>query len=149
MAWRATATGADGQTLGPIDFDEEGSLAWDFPSPAAIRHISVERIKDCPSCQGSGETPVEDRWSYGDGRGRGEGHYTVGGGPCPCCKGECVVPYYSAHDASDDCGQPSEPPEPEAEPEDLAIGDPPGHYEDPGDPPEPEPDYAKDYPEED
>lgn len=83
--------------------------AKDFASTASRTTI------ECPSCEGSGETPVQDHWSYGDGRGRGEGHYTTGGGPCPCCKGDGRVPADSGHEAGDDCGQPPEPPEPEPE----------------------------------
>lgn len=68
---------------------------------------------DCPTCEGTGETPVQDHWSYGDSRGRGEGHYTTGGTPCPCCKGTSVVDDDSSHDAGDDCNTPDYPDPPE------------------------------------
>lgn len=77
-----------------------------------------ELTKECPTCEGTGETPIQDHWSYGDSKGRGEGHYTTGGDKCPCCNGTERVPFESSHDGGDDCGLPDwmhepEPPEPE------------------------------------
>lgn len=70
---------------------------------------------DCPTCKGAGSFS-EDKWSYGDSRGRGEGHYTVDH-DCPCCKGEGVFPSpqeaeeHKGHDGSEHYDGPEDIPE--------------------------------------
>lgn len=78
-------------------------------------HVADPKFLECATCGGSGGH-TEDKWSYGDSRGRGEGHYTVDH-KCPCCKGEGVFPSlqeaeeHKGHDGSEHYDGPEDPPE--------------------------------------
>lgn len=70
---------------------------------------------DCPSCEGSGETPVQDQWSQSR-----EEHYTTGGDKCPCCKGEAQfedAETAAQHHSGDDCWADPREDLPDREPE--------------------------------
>lgn len=72
---------------------------------------------ECQTCRGAGGT-TQDAWSYGDSRGRGEGHYTIDH-DCPCCDGEGSfqspqeAEEHRGHDGSEHEPDPGEPPEPD------------------------------------
>lgn len=82
---------------------------------------------ECATCGGAGSF-TEDKWSYGDSRGRGEGHYTIDH-KCPCCGGEGFfqspqeAEAHAHHDGSEHEPDPGEPPEPDIDDRDHVKED--------------------------
>ncbi len=82
---------------------------------------------ECPTCKGAASF-TEDKWSYGDSRGRGEGHYTIDH-DCPCCDGEGSfkspqeAEEHKGHDGSEHEPDSGEPPEPDTDDRDHVKED--------------------------